>query len=49
LDPAVFAQFLTSLRSQQGQLQQAAAAALGHGKPDAAQRLADLAEKLAGK
>lgn len=49
LEPRSFAQFLTSLRSQQGQLQQAAAAALKHGKPDAAQRLADLAEKLAGK
>lgn len=49
LEPRAFAQFLTSLRSQQGQLQQAAAAALGHGKPDAAKRLADLAEKLAGK
>jgi UDP-N-acetylglucosamine--N-acetylmuramyl-(pentapeptide) pyrophosphoryl-undecaprenol N-acetylglucosamine transferase len=49
LEPKGFAQFLTSLRSQQGQLQQAAAAALKHGKPDAAQRLADLAEKLAGK
>jgi len=48
LEPKAFAQFLTSLRSQQGQLQQAAAAALRHGKPDAAQRLADLAEKLAG-
>jgi UDP-N-acetylglucosamine--N-acetylmuramyl-(pentapeptide) pyrophosphoryl-undecaprenol N-acetylglucosamine transferase len=48
LEPQAFAQFLTSLRSQQGQLQQAAAAALGHGKPDAAQRLADLAVKLAG-
>ncbi|PZF75997.1 undecaprenyldiphospho-muramoylpentapeptide beta-N-acetylglucosaminyltransferase [Aestuariivirga litoralis] len=46
LEPTGFAQFLTSLRSQQGQLQQAAAAALKHGKPDAAQRLADLAEKL---
>lgn len=49
LKPDAFAPFLTSLRSQQGQLQQAAAAALKHGKPDAAQRLADLAEKLAGK
>jgi UDP-N-acetylglucosamine--N-acetylmuramyl-(pentapeptide) pyrophosphoryl-undecaprenol N-acetylglucosamine transferase len=49
LAPEAFAQFLTSLRSQQGQLQQAAAAALGHGRPDAAQRLADLAETLAGK
>ena len=49
LEPKAFAQFLTSLRSQERQLQQAAAAALGHGKPDAAQRLADLAEKIAGK
>jgi UDP-N-acetylglucosamine--N-acetylmuramyl-(pentapeptide) pyrophosphoryl-undecaprenol N-acetylglucosamine transferase len=49
LEPRAFAQFLTSLRSQQGQLQQAAAAALGHGRPDAAERLADLAETLAGK
>jgi UDP-N-acetylmuramoylalanine-D-glutamate ligase len=45
LEPRAFAQFLTSLRSQQGQLQQAAAAALGTGRPDAAQRLADLTEK----
>jgi hypothetical protein len=30
-------------------LRRAAAAALGHGKPDAAQRLADLTEQLAGK
>jgi UDP-N-acetylglucosamine--N-acetylmuramyl-(pentapeptide) pyrophosphoryl-undecaprenol N-acetylglucosamine transferase len=49
LTPEGLAQFLTSLRSQQRQLQQAAAAALGHGKPDAAQRLADLAERIAGK
>ena len=49
LEPKAFAQFLTSLRSQQGKLQQAAAAALGHGKPDAARRLADLAEQIAGK
>ena len=49
LTPQGLAQFLTSLRSQQRQLQQAAAAALSHGKPDAAERLADLAEKLAGK
>lgn len=48
LTPQGLAQFLTSLRSQQRQLQQAAAAALSHGKPDAAERLADLAEKLAG-
>jgi UDP-N-acetylglucosamine--N-acetylmuramyl-(pentapeptide) pyrophosphoryl-undecaprenol N-acetylglucosamine transferase len=49
LTPQGLAQFLTSLRSQQRQLQQAAAAALSHGRPDAAERLADLAEKLAGK
>lgn len=49
LEPASFAQFLTSLRSQPRQLQQAAAAALTHGKPDAAQRLASLAEQIAGK
>lgn len=48
LEPKAFAQFLTSIRSQQGQLQQAAAAALSHGRPDAAERLADLAERLAG-
>ena len=30
-------------------MRKAAAAALGHGKPDAAQRLADLTEQLAGK
>lgn len=49
LEPAAFAQFLTSLRSQKRTLEQAAAAALGHGKPDAAERLADLAEQIAGK
>ena len=49
LEPKAFAQFLTSLRSQQHALQQAAAAALTHGKPDAAERLADLAERIAGK
>ncbi len=48
LEPSSFAQFLTKLRSQQRQLQQAAAAALGHGRPDAAQRLADLTEQIAG-
>ena len=48
LEPRAFAAFLTQLRSQQGELQRAAAAALGHGRPDAAQRLADLTEKLAG-
>ncbi|MFN4142054.1 undecaprenyldiphospho-muramoylpentapeptide beta-N-acetylglucosaminyltransferase [Aestuariivirga sp.] len=49
LEPRAFAQFLTSLRSQQGTLQQAAAAALSHGRPDAAERLADLTERIAGK
>jgi len=49
LEPAGFAQFLTSLRSQPQRLQQAAVAALTHGKPDAAQRLASLAENIAGK
>jgi UDP-N-acetylglucosamine--N-acetylmuramyl-(pentapeptide) pyrophosphoryl-undecaprenol N-acetylglucosamine transferase len=48
LEPKAFAQFLTRLFSQQPQLQQAAAAALGHGRPDAALRLADLTENLAG-
>ena len=49
LEPTAFAAFLTKLRSQEAQLTNAAAAALGHGKPDAAQRLADLTEKIAGK
>jgi UDP-N-acetylglucosamine--N-acetylmuramyl-(pentapeptide) pyrophosphoryl-undecaprenol N-acetylglucosamine transferase len=49
LEPRSFAQFLTSLRSEQRGLEQAAAAALGHGKPDAAERLADVAERIAGK
>jgi UDP-N-acetylglucosamine--N-acetylmuramyl-(pentapeptide) pyrophosphoryl-undecaprenol N-acetylglucosamine transferase len=49
LEPRAFAAFLTSLRGSPRQLQQAAAAALTHGKPDAAQRLADLTEKIAGK
>lgn len=49
LEPKSFAAFLTKLRSQHAELQQAAAAAIGHGKPDAAQRLADLTEKIAGK
>ena len=48
LEPKAFAAFLTQLRSQQCELQRAAAAALGHGRPDAAQRLADLTERLAG-
>jgi UDP-N-acetylglucosamine--N-acetylmuramyl-(pentapeptide) pyrophosphoryl-undecaprenol N-acetylglucosamine transferase len=49
LTPEGFAAFLTRLRSQEGELQQAAAAALGHGRPDAAVRLADLTERIAGK
>jgi UDP-N-acetylglucosamine--N-acetylmuramyl-(pentapeptide) pyrophosphoryl-undecaprenol N-acetylglucosamine transferase len=49
LEPQGFAAFLTRLRSQEDVLRKAAAAALGHGKPDAAQRLADLTEQLAGK
>jgi len=49
LEPKDFAAFLTRLASQEGELRRAAAAALGHGRPDAAQRLADLTERLAGK
>jgi UDP-N-acetylglucosamine--N-acetylmuramyl-(pentapeptide) pyrophosphoryl-undecaprenol N-acetylglucosamine transferase len=49
LEPLEFAAFLTRLRFQEGELQAAAHAALAHGKPDAAQRLADLTEKLAAK
>lgn len=41
------AAFLTRLRYQEAELQQAARAALGHGIPDAAKRLADLTERLA--
>ncbi len=48
LEPKSFAAFLTKLAAQEGELKAAAAAALGHGKPDAAQRLADLTERLAG-
>ncbi len=46
LEPIEFAAFLTRLRYQEGELMAASKAALGHGKPDAAQRLADLVEKL---
>jgi UDP-N-acetylglucosamine--N-acetylmuramyl-(pentapeptide) pyrophosphoryl-undecaprenol N-acetylglucosamine transferase len=45
--PEEFAAFLTRLRYQEQELQAAAKAALGHGNPDAAQRLADLVESLA--
>jgi UDP-N-acetylglucosamine--N-acetylmuramyl-(pentapeptide) pyrophosphoryl-undecaprenol N-acetylglucosamine transferase len=48
LEPKAFAAFLTSLRSHEGELRRAAEAALGHGKPDAAKRLASLTEQLAG-
>jgi UDP-N-acetylglucosamine--N-acetylmuramyl-(pentapeptide) pyrophosphoryl-undecaprenol N-acetylglucosamine transferase len=49
LEPVEFAAFLTRLRYQEGELKQAAQAALSHGRPDAAQRLADLTERVAGK
>jgi UDP-N-acetylglucosamine--N-acetylmuramyl-(pentapeptide) pyrophosphoryl-undecaprenol N-acetylglucosamine transferase len=47
LEPSEFAVFLTRLRYQEGELRNASRAALTHGKPDAAQRLADLTEQLA--
>ena len=43
------AAFFTRLRYQQAELNQAAAAALKHGRPDAAARLADLVVKIAGE
>ena len=49
LEPVAFAAFLTRLRYQEGELAAAAKAALTHGMPDAAQRLADLTEELAAK
>ncbi len=49
LRPQEFAAFLTRLRYQEGELGRAAKAALGQGKPDAASRLADLTEQLAGR
>ncbi len=48
LEPKEFAAFLTRLRYDGKELKRAAAAALGHGRPDAAVRLADLTEQLAG-
>jgi UDP-N-acetylglucosamine--N-acetylmuramyl-(pentapeptide) pyrophosphoryl-undecaprenol N-acetylglucosamine transferase len=42
-----FAAFLTRLRYRESELDAAAKAALGQGHPDAAQRLADLVEKIA--
>ncbi len=47
LEPEGFAAFLQDVMQHPDRLLSAAAAALGHGKPDAAQRLADLAEGLA--
>ena len=47
LVPGEFAAFLTRLRYEEGELQAAAKAALAHGRPDAAQRLADLTVRLA--
>lgn len=47
LQPAEFAAFLTRLMTDGQGLKKAAAAALQQGVPDAAERLADLAEKLA--
>jgi len=48
LKPKEFAAFLTRLRYDGKELKRAAAAAIGHGMPDAAARLADLTEELAG-
>jgi UDP-N-acetylglucosamine--N-acetylmuramyl-(pentapeptide) pyrophosphoryl-undecaprenol N-acetylglucosamine transferase len=47
LDAGEFAAFLTRLRYEEGELRAAAKAALDHGRPDAAQRLADLTNRLA--
>jgi UDP-N-acetylglucosamine--N-acetylmuramyl-(pentapeptide) pyrophosphoryl-undecaprenol N-acetylglucosamine transferase len=44
---AEFAAFLTGLMADTTALKKAAGLALGHGKPDAAERLADLVEKIA--
>jgi UDP-N-acetylglucosamine--N-acetylmuramyl-(pentapeptide) pyrophosphoryl-undecaprenol N-acetylglucosamine transferase len=41
-----FAAFLTRLRYQESELAAAAEAALGHGRPDAAARLADVVQEL---
>jgi UDP-N-acetylglucosamine--N-acetylmuramyl-(pentapeptide) pyrophosphoryl-undecaprenol N-acetylglucosamine transferase len=49
LEASEFAAFLTRLRFHEEELQDAAHAALAHGKPDAAQRLADVTEKLVAK
>lgn len=47
LDACEFAAFLSGLIRSPDQLKAAATAALTHGRPDAAQRLADVAESLA--
>jgi UDP-N-acetylglucosamine--N-acetylmuramyl-(pentapeptide) pyrophosphoryl-undecaprenol N-acetylglucosamine transferase len=47
LTAADLAAFLTRLRYQENELAAAAAAALGHGRPDAAKRLADVVEGMA--
>ncbi len=47
LDPQEFAAFLTRLRYQDAELAGAARAALELGRPDAAERLADVVEELA--
>jgi UDP-N-acetylglucosamine--N-acetylmuramyl-(pentapeptide) pyrophosphoryl-undecaprenol N-acetylglucosamine transferase len=48
LEPAAFAAFLTQLRSEGEPLRRAAESAARAGRPDAARRLADLTEQLAG-
>ncbi len=46
LEPAAFASFLTRLLSNEQGLKEAALAARGQGKPDAAEALADLVEQI---
>jgi UDP-N-acetylglucosamine--N-acetylmuramyl-(pentapeptide) pyrophosphoryl-undecaprenol N-acetylglucosamine transferase len=48
ITPEMLAAVLTRLRYQDAELAEAARAALGHGRPDAAERLADVVERLAG-
>jgi UDP-N-acetylglucosamine--N-acetylmuramyl-(pentapeptide) pyrophosphoryl-undecaprenol N-acetylglucosamine transferase len=47
ITPEMLAAVLTRLRYQEAELAEAARAALGHGRPDAAERLADIVERLA--
>ena len=49
LRPEEFAAFLTRLRYEEAELAQAAQMAAGQGRPDAAERVADLVERLAGQ